>query len=85
MKHSIRGKRWNVVFRKLSKEWGLCAPKLREITLDSGADSGALLYAVLHEGLHAAFPDLDEASVTEASSDISALMTRLGFVHRDEL
>jgi len=83
MRISIRGKRWNLEVVEYLQD-GSCGsidpsdtPQKR-ILIASNQTPQDQLDTVLHECLHAAFPDLDEEAITESSTDITKVLFRLG-------
>ena len=72
---TIRGKRWRIVVGKppANRCDGLCCYKTRTIYVRRKIANR--IPALIHEVLHACFPDMDEESITEA--EIS-LVTALG-------
>jgi hypothetical protein len=51
----------------------------RELRIRKDLDEQLALDCLLHESLHAAFPDLKEDAVNEASTDITKIMWDLGY------
>lgn len=77
---SIRGKRWRIIFDKPPRQIleesklpkrvrGLCDESARTIWANRGDDVRATL---VHEILHACFPDLSEDAVCEAEEAIES-------------
>jgi hypothetical protein len=85
MKVLIRGKMWTVVLRRLLPKYhGLCHYDTRTIELDAKQSEKDLLGTAIHEALHAAFPDLSEDAVDEASISVGELVWKLGFRRREQ-
>lgn len=83
MKVTIRGHSWLLVFvdRLPSGAAGEMDPvgvPRKEIRVAVQQSSLDVLDTLLHELLHAAFPDLSEESVTEGATDIARVLQRLG-------
>lgn len=83
MRVTILGKRWNLRFAALRKNWGDCdAPDVagKEIRIAHGhADESDLLDTVIHELLHCGLPDLKEETVARLSKDMTRILGRLGW------
>lgn len=83
MRLDIRGRRWNleVVDRLPDASHGDIDPydrpgkQIRVARMQTPLDA---LDTVLHELLHAAYPDLCEEAITEGATDIARAMYRLG-------
>ena len=83
MKVRIRGHSWALVFvdRLPSGAAGEMDPvgvPRKEVRVAVQQSSLDVLDTLLHELLHAAFPDLSEESVTEGATDIARVLQRLG-------
>ena len=83
MKVTIRGHTWRLVFveRLASGAAGEMDPvgtPRKEIRVAMQQSSIDILDTLLHELLHAAFPDLSEESVTDGATDIARVLQRLG-------
>ena len=39
---------------------------------------------MIHEALHACFPDIDDAAVDESATSIAKFLTRAGYGRRDD-
>ena len=83
MRVEIRGKRWSLEAVEYLQD-GSCgsidppdAPQKR-ILIALNQTSIDQLDTVLHECLHAAFPDLDEEPITKTSTDIAKILYKLG-------
>ncbi len=69
-------RRWRVVQHTPSQRPGydgICFTEKREISLAKNLRSPDLLDTVIHEGLHAALPCLDEQTVEQVATQISSL------------
>ena len=79
MNHKFRKKRWKVTFGKLNKIYGLCNYDTKEITIRKSLDGDLRLDTIIHECLHACYPDLDDECIDETATDITKLLSRLGY------
>ena len=88
MRHKIRGKIWEVVYkRKLPKDArGMCdspEKKGKKITIKQNLRGLVKLDTLLHEGIHAGLWDLDEEAVTELAHDLARMVWKeLGLYER---
>ena len=78
-----RRRRWRVSTARLprnqfEKQLGYCCRKTRTIVIHSGLGQNDFLSTLVHEVLHASFPDLDEAPILRAEHNVAAVMTRVG-------
>jgi hypothetical protein len=81
---TVNGKRWQLVFEPLKKEYGRCdSPSTpgKKITISPEVKRDDQLYleTILHEILHAAVWNLDEEFVTEYAKVAARTAIRLGF------
>ncbi len=63
---------------------GKCDYKTRTIFLRAGLHGSDLLDTILHELIHARWPDLSEDAVCEFSETVSALLDAEGFRQPDD-
>lgn len=80
MKVKIRAKLFRLVFRafpKLCDAMGYCGDK--KIEVDERLEGKKRLTVIVHELLHACFPDINEEAITCAARDISRVLYRLGY------
>lgn len=79
----IRGLRWGFKRQPLSiDDWGYCTDrnsKGRHIAVDERAKGRMELDVIIHEMLHACYPDLNEQAINEAATDIAKALWRLGY------
>jgi len=78
-KHKIRGRMYDVVSVPNMRADGECDPPTtpgKEIRIASRCKGVRRLVVLLHEGLHAALWDLDEAAVTEIAEDLGRMIWR---------
>ena len=82
----VRGVRWRVASDEGLPEdqLGLCdyAKKTIYVPIDGWLPHE--LDTVIHEALHACYPDMSEAAVEEGAGTLSALLIKLGWT-KDEL
>lgn len=72
--------RWAKAQHKGDKCWGITNHTEREIKVDPGAAAaGKERNTIIHEGLHAIFPFLNEECVTAAANEIDDLLTQTGY------
>lgn len=79
---NILGKRWQLRFTPLRKNYGACDPPevaAKEIVIDSTTRGRKRLDTLLHEMLHAANWHLDEEFVTQCAADMAKVLWRLGY------
>jgi hypothetical protein len=86
MRHKIRGKIWNVrrvpnlgKFLDLGQTRGSCDPpdkKNKEIKILSSLRGQELIEVLIHEGLHAAFWDIDETVIEQVADDLARLLAK---------
>lgn len=82
----IAGKVWRIHRRVRpgnSHERGNVVYPRRTMYLAPGQTGKELMDTVIHEGLHAAFPDLDEEVVRDRATELTRLLWRLGFRDTD--
>lgn len=86
MFHKLRRKVWELIYVQM-EDLGLCdAPDRRskKIKINKDLKGRLKLEIIIHESLHACAWDLDEEAVTETAKDISRLLYREGYRHKDE-
>lgn len=76
----IRGQRWKIRFvPNLGDKAGECDYGLRILRVAQGQSEADELDTVIHEVLHAAHPDLEEAAIGETGEAIAKVLWRLGW------
>lgn len=75
----IAGERWRLVEAKLRSSYGVCDYQTRTIKVCSGLPAHELLDTLLHELIHARWPDIAEESVVEFAAILAAAVTDWGF------
>jgi hypothetical protein len=83
MRVELRGKRWSllVIERLPDGSHGEIDPydsPRKQIRIASNQTALDALDTVLHECLHACFPDIDEDAITESATDIAKVLHRMG-------
>jgi len=87
MFHKLRRKVWELIYVPKLSSLGLCdAPDRRskKIKIQKSLKGRLKLEIIIHESLHACAWDLDEEAVTETAKDISRLLWREGYRHKDD-
>jgi hypothetical protein len=83
MQVTIRGKRWELLFKKLpGGDVGQCqSPSSlnKKIIIDPSQSELDILGTTVHELMHAAYWDLDEEAIDSSSMDIARVLWRLGY------
>ena len=83
--HVFRRQRWKIRFdRLLPHAYGECSHGERKIAIDPNVGGLGRLDVLVHEAMHACFPDLDEDEVDEYSWDIARFLWRLGYRGPDD-
>jgi len=77
----IRRQQWSLEFADLRRSGydGYTDHKNRRIVLAEKPIRRSPLDLLLHELLHAEFPDLNEQVVAEVATDLSAILAQLGY------
>jgi len=76
----IAGQEWLIRFARLrGKAAGWCEYDKHKILVDTKLSGVPLLETIVHEVLHAEFPWLTEASVTESAADIAKILAAVGY------
>jgi hypothetical protein len=74
-KHWFRGRQFKVVFKHPGRGLlGTCDYDQREIEVKPGQKGPVALHTLIHEGLHACFPDLRERTVGRVSIDLCSFI-----------
>jgi hypothetical protein len=88
---TIMGRKWPLRFTKLRGQavgWAYLPdtknPNLkRKILIDERLKRRSLLETIIHECLHACFPQTPEETITEAARDLARVLWTLGYRPRD--
>jgi hypothetical protein len=87
MRHRIKldRSRWTITHGRLpADKWAECDYGSRTITISKTAHGDTLMDCVIHELLHARFPDLAEPVVDDFASILAAILHQMGFRQLDE-
>jgi len=85
-KVEIRSKPYTLMTRRMKDFDGLCdhpATPHPEIWIHSNLKGEPMLNALLHECLHAAFPDVIEETIDIVGSDLAMILWELGYRNED--
>jgi len=79
--HVFRDKRFKIFFRnpKNRNHLGTCDFEYKEIEIKPSLKGEEELDCMIHEALHACFPDLDDMAVDESSTSIAKFLLRAGY------
>lgn len=79
--HLFRGKRYKIFFRSPNNKnhLGTCNDEDREIEIRPTLKGEEELDCIVHESLHACFPDIHDYAINEAASSIAEFLTKLGY------
>lgn len=81
----IGDQRWKISrSRRLRKDAGQCDYAAREIRICSTLSGLDLMDTLIHEVLHARWPDLSEDAVEELATTLAGILDAEGFRHGEE-
>ena len=80
----IGEQRWKIIRAALRGIYGDCDYGTRTIRIHAGLRGVDLLDTLIHELIHARWPDLHEEAVVDFSETLSGLLDAEGFRHSDE-
>jgi len=81
----IAGERWKVLWDcRLRDCYGLCDYATKTIKLRAGMDHADLVDTILHELIHARWPDLSEEAVVDFSETVSGFPDACGLLQPEE-
>lgn len=81
----IGGQRWKVAWDcKLKGCYGICDYATKTIKLRAGMDVADLVDTILHEMIHARWPDLDETAVCDMAETMSGFLDACGLLGAEE-
>ncbi|NBW14550.1 MAG: hypothetical protein EBR82_41780 [Caulobacteraceae bacterium] len=80
----IGEQRWKITRARLRGIYGDCNYATRTIRLHGGLRGVDLLDTLIHELIHARWPDLSEDAVVEFSETLSAVLDAEGFRHAED-
>jgi len=81
MRVRIRGRWWTIRRRPIRGATGLCYDEDRKIFLRPTLKGRTLAATILHEGLHACFPDLAERPIEQTEEALLALLEAHGLLN----
>lgn len=81
---TVNGKRWRLKWEYVPRAFGECDLTGRGITVQPNMDNASTLDILVHEMLHARWPDLDEDAVNGFASDVAVAAQRCGLIAGDE-
>jgi hypothetical protein len=79
----IAGAKWHIVRARLRNLYGLCDYATRTIKVDARLTGTDYLDTLLHELIHARWPDISEESVQEFAGMLTTVLEQEGY-RRDE-
>jgi len=82
--HLFRGRRFKIFFRapKNKNHLGTCDQFEQEIEIRPTIKGEEELDCLIHESLHACFPDIDDVAIDETANSIAKFLMRLGYRRR---
>jgi hypothetical protein len=81
----IAGQRWKVQWDcRLRGAYGICDYENKTIKLAAGMDTADLVDTILHELLHARWPDLDETAVCDMAETCSRFLDAAGLLRHED-
>lgn len=82
---NVRGQRYRVAWEHPTKAVGTCDPKNHVIQIKPNLGDDELLDTVIHELLHACYPDMGEDAIAESSRTITDALWRIGYRLEDDI
>jgi hypothetical protein len=80
MKIRLRNRKWRIKVGRLDKNTlGECHHDKRKIIISPKAKGRLTLDTLIHESLHACFPDMGEGAVDEVARDIAEVLWKVGY------
>lgn len=80
----VGDQRWKILRKRLRSDDGQCDYSQRMIRIDNRLHGVDLLDTLLHELVHARWPDLSEDAVAEFSETVSGVLDAEGFRQPDD-
>jgi hypothetical protein len=81
----IGGQRWKVQWDQRLKDcYGICDYDTKTIRLRAGMDVADLVDTILHEMIHARWPDLNEEAVEDFAGTMSGFLDACGLLRPEE-
>lgn len=85
MRISIGGSRWLISRARTPRDiYGDCDYATRKIRISHSLTGTDLLDTIIHETIHARWPDLSEAAVIEFAELLATVATAFGFTQEDD-
>jgi hypothetical protein len=82
----IGGERWKVTrAARLRKNYGECHYTTKTIRICSSLRGLDLMDTLIHEVIHARWPDLSEEAVEEVATTLAGILDAEGFVHGEDI
>lgn len=84
--HVFRGTRYKFFFRapRNKNHWGTCSYTKKEIEVRPSLNPEDKLNCIIHEALHACFPDLIDEAIDESATCVAKLLMRLGYERKED-
>jgi hypothetical protein len=76
--------RWKIIRKRLRDDDGQCDYRAKTISIADTIHGVDLLDTLIHELIHARWPDLSEDAVAEFSETLSGVLDAEGFRHHDD-
>jgi hypothetical protein len=81
----VGGARWTIRrCRVPADRYGDCCHETRTIRIDARLTGETLCNVILHELIHARWPDLSESAVEEFADELAGVLDREGFRQPDD-
>lgn len=80
----INGERWKIRRARLRRAYGECDYNTRTIRIHHTLVGTELMDTLLHELIHARWPDLQESSVEEFATTLTAVLHEEGFRRQED-
>jgi hypothetical protein len=82
---TINGRLWRVIWRPMRSAWGTYDDKVNIIEMDSSIrDNLTAATILIHEALHAMWPDVDEANITQRADELAVALHRAKLIAEDD-
>ena len=84
--HNFRGRKFKIFFGPIKNRnhLGTCDEGSKEIEIRSTLEGEELLDCLIHEALHACFPDIVDGAINDSATSIASFLGRLGYRREDE-
>ena len=83
---TFRGSKFQIYFRapKNRNHLGTCCAENKEIEIRPNQIGKDMLSCIIHESLHACYPDLVDVAIDDTAESIAILLWKLGYRVKDE-